>query len=83
VAPSLAAHIADPENADLFGTEDFARVFRPGGRSLRRGEDFVQPALADSFAALREGGPGVLYTGDLAERCVSYRAPASSFTIGA
>src|ERR1700750_3166916 len=33
VSPSLATHIADAENADLFGTEDFERVFRPGGRS--------------------------------------------------
>ena len=36
VAPSLASHIADPENADLFGTNDFDRVFRPAGRSLCR-----------------------------------------------
>jgi gamma-glutamyltranspeptidase/glutathione hydrolase len=82
VAPSLAAHIADTENADLIGTEDFDRVFRPGGQSLCSGEDLAQPALADSFAALREGGPGVLYTGDLAERCVSYlRSRGSTLTV--
>ncbi len=72
VAPSLASHIADTENADLFGTEDFDRVFRPLGASLRAGDAFVQPLLADSFAALREGGPDVFYQGDLAERCTSY-----------
>jgi gamma-glutamyltranspeptidase/glutathione hydrolase len=82
VAPSLASHLADAENADLFGTEDFDRVFRPGGQTLRRGEDFVQPALADSFAALREGGADVLYKGDLAERCVSYlRSRGSTLTV--
>jgi len=72
VAPSLASHIVDTENADLFGTEDFDRVFRPRGTSLRVGDDFVQPLLADSFAALREGGPDVFYAGDLAESCTSY-----------
>jgi gamma-glutamyltranspeptidase/glutathione hydrolase len=82
VAPSLASHIADRENADLFGTDDFDRVFRPGGHSLRTGDDFVQPALADSFAALREGGPDVLYKGDLAERCTSYlRSRGSTLTL--
>ena len=38
VAPSLATHIADAENADLFGSEDFDRVFRPDGRSLKVGD---------------------------------------------
>ena len=56
VAPSLASHVADPENADLFGTEDFDRVFRPDGRPLRAGDDLVQPTLADTFAALRKTG---------------------------
>jgi gamma-glutamyltranspeptidase len=72
VPPSLASHIADPENADLFGTEDFDRVFRPAGRSLRAGDDFVQPALADTLAALRLDGPDAFYEGGLAERSVKY-----------
>ena len=82
VAPSLASHIVDTENADLFGTEDFDRVFRPRGTSLRVGDDFVQPLLADSFAALREGGPDVFYTGELAESCTSYlRSRGSALTV--
>jgi gamma-glutamyltranspeptidase len=82
VAPSLAAHIADTENADLFGTEDFERVFRPGGTSLRAGDAFVQPALADSFAALREDGPDAFYEKDIATRCVGYlRSHGSSLTL--
>jgi gamma-glutamyltranspeptidase len=81
VAPSLASHIADTENADLFGTEDFDRVFRPGGKSLRAGDEFVQLALADSFAALREVGPDAFYERDIAERCISYlRSHGSSLT---
>jgi gamma-glutamyltranspeptidase/glutathione hydrolase len=72
VAPSLATHIADAENADLFGSEDFDRVFRPDGRSLKVGDALVQPALADTFAALRRHGPGEFYDGDLAERTVAY-----------
>lgn len=72
VAPSLASHITDPENADLFGTEDFDRVFRPGGRNLRAGESFAQPALADSFAALRDEGPDAFYERGIAERAISY-----------
>jgi gamma-glutamyltranspeptidase len=81
VSPSLASHIADPENADLFGTEDFDRVFRPVGQSLRAGDDFVQPALADSFAALRREGPAAFYEGGIAERLIGYlRSHGSSLT---
>jgi gamma-glutamyltranspeptidase/glutathione hydrolase len=72
VAPSLASHLADPENADLVGTADFDRVFRPDGRLLREGEALVQPALADTFAKLRQAGPDEFYSGDLAERTVGY-----------
>jgi gamma-glutamyltranspeptidase/glutathione hydrolase len=82
VAPSLASHIADPENADLFGTEDFERVFRPAGRSLHKGDDFAQPALADTFSVLREDGPDAFYEGQLAERLIGYlRSAGSSLTV--
>lgn len=82
VAPSLASHVAGAEAADLVGTEDFDRVFRPGGESLRRGEAFVQPALADSFAALREDGPNSLYEGAVAESCIAYlRSRGSTLTM--
>lgn len=72
VAPSVAAHLDDAENADLAGIIDFDRVFRPGGRSLREGEIFRQQALADTFAALRFGGPDEFYTGTLGQRTVAY-----------
>jgi gamma-glutamyltranspeptidase len=82
VAPSLATHIADAENADLFGTEDFDRVFRPGGRSLRPGDNFTQAALASTFGVLRDAGGDAFYQGSLAERSVEYlRSHGSSLTV--
>lgn len=72
VARSVAAHIADAENADLFGSADFDRVFRPQGRMLRAGDPFIQPALADTFATLRQKGSTEFYDGALAERTVAY-----------
>ena len=82
VAPSLASHIADPENADLFGAEDFDRVFRPAGRNLQKGDEFAQPALADTFSVLRQQGPDAFYEGRLAERSIAYlRSSGSSLTV--
>jgi gamma-glutamyltranspeptidase len=72
VAPSLATHIVAPENADLFGTDDFDRVFRPSGRSLQVGEELKQPALALTFDLLCEQGPDVFYKGELAHRTVDF-----------
>lgn len=72
VARSLGAHLADPDNADLHGLEDFDRVFRPDGRPLRTGEEFRQPALAATFAALAQGGPDEFYCGDVAADTVRY-----------
>ena len=72
VAESLDTHLADPENVDLHGVEDFNRVFRPGGRLLRRGEELRQPALAATFAALADGGPDEFYVGGLAAATVRY-----------
>jgi gamma-glutamyltranspeptidase len=81
VARSLATHIADTENSDLVGTEDFDRVFRPGGVPLREGDPFAQPALADTFAKLRQAGPDDFYAGELAERSVDFlRSRGSSLT---
>ncbi|BBZ27035.1 gamma-glutamyltranspeptidase [Mycolicibacterium madagascariense] len=82
VAPSLAAHLADAENAELFAAADFAGVFRPGGRVLRAGDPLVQTRLADTFAALRHRGGDDFYDGELAEQMVSYlRAAGSVLTV--
>lgn len=81
VPRSLVTHLVDAENADLFGTEDFDRVFRPWGRALGEGDALVQPALADTFGALRRNGPDDFYDGALAEGMVAYlRGRGSSLT---
>jgi gamma-glutamyltranspeptidase/glutathione hydrolase len=83
VARSLATQLDDVENADLFGTEDFDRVFRPRGHALREGDRLAQPALAETFTALRKSGPEGFYEGELAERMVAYlRGNGSSLTGG-
>jgi gamma-glutamyltranspeptidase len=72
VPASLAAHVADPENRDLFGTEDFDRVFRPNGRALQIGDELRQRELEHAFGVLREQGPDAFYTGALGDRIVEY-----------
>lgn len=72
VARSLHAHLVEPENADLFGSEDFDRAFRPGGRLLGLGDTLRQPALAATLAALATGGPDEFYTGALGARTVEF-----------
>ncbi|WP_335583108.1 gamma-glutamyltransferase [Mycobacterium sp. MS1601] len=82
VAQSLADHLVDPDNADLFGTSDIDRVFTSGGRRLRRGETFRQPELAQTFRVLREEGPDSFYEGALAENMVAFlRSRGSVLTI--
>ncbi|KAA0113952.1 gamma-glutamyltransferase family protein [Mycolicibacterium sp. P9-22] len=83
VPASLRTHLVDPENSDLHGIEDFDRAFRPGGRDLRLGEHFRQPALAETFAALAEGGPDEFYTGGVAARSVEYLRSHGSVLDGA
>jgi gamma-glutamyltranspeptidase / glutathione hydrolase len=72
VAQSVGASLADPDNAELDDLDDFVRVFSPGGRRLRVGEQFRQPELAATFAALRQAGPDEFYVGGLASRTIHY-----------
>lgn len=82
VPSSLAFHIDDPDNRDLWGTADFDRVFRPSGQALRTGEDFRQPQLAATLRALCDGGPDAFYRGALAERFVEFlRSGGSQLTV--
>ncbi|TGD86896.1 gamma-glutamyltranspeptidase [Mycolicibacterium sp. CH28] len=82
VSPSLATHLNDVENHDLFGTEDFDRVFRPRGELLSVGEMFRQPELAATFATLRSQGPDAFYRGQLAEQLVAFlRSRESRFDL--
>lgn len=72
LAPSAAWHLLHPENADLHGTTDFDRVFRPDGQCRRAGDVLRQPELAASFSRLRAGGPDEFYAGDLAASSIAY-----------
>jgi gamma-glutamyltranspeptidase len=72
LAPSVALHLLHPENADLHGTTDFDRVFRPGGQCRRAGDLLRQPELAASLARLRAGSPDEFYEGGLAARSIAY-----------
>jgi gamma-glutamyltranspeptidase/glutathione hydrolase len=82
LAPSVAGHLVDSENVDLFAFEDFDRVFRPDGRILRAGALFRQPQLAETLAQLIDDGADAFYTGALAERTVQFLGShGSSLTI--
>lgn len=79
VSASLASHLTHPENADLHGTPDFDRVFRPNGVSLRAGELLRQPELAATFRRLREHGPDEFYLGESATNSLAHLASRGSF----
>ena len=63
VAPSLATNIVDLENADLFGSEDFDRVFRPRRPQLQAGEDSSNRPWRTHSATLRPADPDEFYEG--------------------
>jgi gamma-glutamyltranspeptidase len=54
--------------AGIAADPGMAEVFAPGGTPLRTGDELVQPALAETLAAVARGGAGAFYTGDVAER---------------
>jgi gamma-glutamyltranspeptidase/glutathione hydrolase len=51
---------------------NFAATFMPGGRAPAKGELFRNPRLADSLAAIAEGGRKAFYEGDIARRIETY-----------
>src|SRR5687767_1152141 len=50
----------------------FAEVFMPNGRAPAKGEVFRNPHLANTLAAIAEGGRDAFYKGDIAKRIESY-----------
>ena len=67
VARSLAAGIAwDPKR--LLADPGMSGVFYPNGRPLAEGAWLVQPALAETLAAIADGGASALYGGPVGER---------------
>jgi len=50
----------------------FAETYMPNGRAPAKGEVFRNPYLADTLAALAEGGRDAFYKGDIAKRIETY-----------
>jgi len=71
VSPETARHFAATE-AKLAKYETSRRVFLPDGRVPAAGDVLVQPDLARSLRLVIDGGPDVLYRGELAERILDY-----------
>ncbi|RMF92798.1 MAG: gamma-glutamyltransferase [Nitrospinota bacterium] len=62
-------------NRDLLTAHpDTAAIFYPDGRTFAPGEILTQPALADSLAAIAEGGMAVFYGGELGRRIAEFSA---------
>lgn len=65
--------------AGLYGTDgDWARTYRPHGRTPRPGERIRQPALAATLHILAREGADASYTGCLAARAATYLADRGS-----
>jgi gamma-glutamyltranspeptidase/glutathione hydrolase len=71
LTPKLARDFTAAEKT-LRAFPTSAAVFLPGGSPPRAGDVLRQPALARSFRLIAEGGPDVLYHGELAERVLAY-----------
>jgi gamma-glutamyltranspeptidase/glutathione hydrolase len=65
VSPRLAASI--DRYRERLAKADAAALFLPGGEPLAEGAILTNPALADTLQALADSGPGVLYSGPLAQ----------------
>ena len=50
----------------------FAETYMPNGRAPAKGEVFRNPLLANTLAAISEGGRDAFYKGDIAKRVESY-----------
>ncbi len=65
--------------AGIFGTDgDWARTYRPAGRTWRPGERVRLPALGSTLRILAAEGPAVAYEGALAARAAVYLADRGS-----
>jgi len=65
--------------AAVFGTHgDWARTYRPDGRSWRMGETVRLSALAGTLRTLATEGPSSAYTGSLAARAATWLAERGS-----
>jgi gamma-glutamyltranspeptidase/glutathione hydrolase len=51
---------------------DLAKIYLPGGKAPRVGELFKNPALAETFRMIAEGGRDAYYKGEIARRLVAF-----------
>jgi gamma-glutamyltranspeptidase/glutathione hydrolase len=51
---------------------NYAATYMPGGRAPRKGEIFRNPLLADTLAAIANGGRDAFYKGEIAQRVEKY-----------
>lgn len=56
--------------------ETLARTYMPGGKAPAFGDIFTNPALADTFAQIAEGGADAFYKGAIADRMVKFSQSA-------
>jgi gamma-glutamyltranspeptidase / glutathione hydrolase len=61
------------------GYPGFAEVFMPAGRAPRKGEIFRNPALADTYARIGEGGRDAFYKGEIARTIADYMQAHGGF----
>ncbi len=57
----------------------FADIFAPGGAAPEKGDVFRNPALADTYEKIAEGGRDVFYKGDMARAIADYMAENDGF----
>lgn len=57
----------------------FAEVFMPGGRAPAKGEIFRNPALANTYERLVEGGRDAFYRGEIARTIADYMQANGGF----
>jgi len=71
VTPVIAHHWRAGYTA-LRDQPGFAAVFAPDGRAPAAGDVFANPALAETLAALAEGGRDAFYAGSIGARLVAF-----------
>ncbi len=57
----------------------FADIFAPGGSAPKKGDVFRNPALADTYQKIADGGRDVFYKGDMARAIAAYMAENGGF----
>ena len=73
------AECIEEASADLAADAETARVFLPGGRALRRGDQLVRADYARTLRAIATHGPAALYGGGLGDRIVEHIARGGGY----